>query len=404
MNRIIVLISFLATFVGFGQDYSGNFENINQDGLHSFMLQKEVRSAANENFNLLRILDSNKNEVPYVLVYDTDKISSVYKSIPLFSKQVLKDSIASLIIENKTKKIQSQLTFRIANTSISKSYTVYGSNDNKEWFGLVTNQYLSGLNSATKTVVESTINFPLNRYQFLRIELNDKNSLPINVLDVGVYESKFFTQKPIEINEFERENKSIKKQKTTRLKFTNDIAHKIDVISFDIENDFFLREARILVKKKRKVKKREETYEEVITQFQLNSKKENTFELRNLNENEFWIEIENQDNPELKITDVKLFQNPIYLVSNLKKNEKYELIIDETLQKPSYDLGNFISDKTNTIDEVSLTSFSKLKIEKDKIQEKSFWQTPLFMWICIGLGGVIVVFFALGLLKDIKEK
>ncbi|MEN8927540.1 MAG: hypothetical protein ABF242_04735 [Flavobacteriales bacterium] len=403
MNRIIVLITFLAAFVGFGQDYSGSFETLNQDGLHSFLLSKEVRSATHENLNQLRILDSKKKEVPYVLVYDTDKISSVFKSIPLFDKKVWKDSVTSITIENATKKIQSKLTFRIANTSIRKSYTIFGSNDNKEWFGLVTNQYVSGLTSATKTTVERTFQFPLNTYQFLRIDFNDKTSLPINILEVGVYESKFFAQKPIEINEYGREIKSIKKRKVTRLKFSNETALKVNVISFDIENDFFLREAKIIVKKKRKVKKREETYEKVISQFTLNSKKENTFELSNLNENEFWIEIENQDNPELKITNVKLYQNPIYLVSNLKKNEKYELIIDKSLQKPSYDLGNFISDKTNTIDDISLTQFSKIKQDEEKSSEKNFWQTPLFMWICIGLGGLIVVYFALGLLKDIKN-
>lgn len=404
MNKIIILILFLTGFAGFGQTYKGSFNRVNQDGLHSFLLLKEVRSAAHENFNFLRVIDSANNEVPYVLIYDNDRITSVFKPITSFIKKVWKDSTTSIMIENKTKKIQSELTFQIANNNIQKSYTIYGSNDKKEWFGLVTNQYLSGLNSTQNTTVERTINFPLNTYQFLRIEINDKTSSPINILNIGVYESVFFTQKPIEINELKQETILVENRKVTRLKFTNEIAHKVNVISFNIENNFFLREARLLVKRKRTIKKREESYEKVIAHFQLNSKKENTFQLSNLNENEFWIEIENQDNPELNIKSVKFFQNPIYLVSNLKKNNNYKLIIDKNLERPSYDLGNFISDKTSSIDEVYLTNFSKVKVEKEAPKEKHFWQTQLFMWICIFLGGIIVVFFALGLLKDINSE
>jgi hypothetical protein len=35
--------------------------------------------------------------------------------------------------------------------------------------------------------------------------------------------------------------------------------------------------------------------------------------------------------------------------------------------------------------------------------EKPFWQTQIFMWICIIAGGAMVGYFAFGLLKDMKN-
>ena len=63
----------------------------------------------------------------------------------------------------------------------------------------------------------------------------------------------------------------------------------------------------------------------------------------NLNEKEFTIEIENMDNQPLEIQNIQLFQNPITIVSRLKANEKYEVVIDSTYSKPIYDLVNFTS-------------------------------------------------------------
>lgn len=388
----------------FSQNYTGTIDTIAQDGFHKIILTPEVRSAAHENFNLLRVKDAQKNEVPYVLMYNVNKTFSRFEPIEIASKNVIKDSVTSITIENKTGKIQEYITLQIANTNIRKNYTIYGSNNAIDWFGLSVNQRLTDLNSRNKTTVEKTISFPLNTYKFLQINFNDKNSLPINILDVGVYKSRFFAQSPIEVTVFNQKTVSIKDKKVTQLKFSAENTNKVHIISFKIGTEFFLRNAKVIVKKTRKVKKRVETYNQVVAQFQLNSKAENTFVLYNLNEKEFSIEIDDQDNPPLDIKQIQLFQKPIYLVTNLKKDDRYELVIDTALEKPSYDLGNFINDKTATIDEVFVTNFSKSEESKEALKETPFWETSLFMWICIVLGGIIVVYFSFGLLKDINNQ
>ncbi len=337
------------------------------------------------------------------------KTFSTYKPIKIVSKKILKDSITSILLENKIGKKQKHIILKIANTNIRKSYNVYGSDNGIDWFGLVSDKKLSYLSilqktSTGKVFIEKTIHFPLNTYTFLRIDFNDKNSLPINILGAGVYENEFFTQDPIEIPSYNQEIISIKEKKITQLKFTATDSHSINVISFKINTNFFLRNAKLIVKKTRKVKKRIETYNQVISSFQLNSKSKNTFAFNNLNEKEFIIEIDNQDNPSLAIENVQLLQKPIYIITSLKQKQDYEVVINNTLSKPSYDLGNFISNKTAMIKEAAILNFSEVEKGEKELKEKPSLETTLFMWMCIVLGGVLVVYFAAGLIKDISSQ
>ncbi|WP_233901114.1 hypothetical protein [Tenacibaculum piscium] len=410
MMKYSLLITFFVSLTTFAQNYTGSINSINENGLHKIMLPIKVRAVSNENYNFLRIKDSLKKDIPYVLIYNNDKKFSTFEQLKIASKNVIKDSVTSIVIENKSAEKIASITLKIANTKIRKSYNVYGSDNGSEWFGLISNRILSPKNAPKKTAsgkifLEQTINFPLNTYPFLRINFDDKNSLPINILEAGVYKSEIFTQNAIQINQYKQKAISTeKKKKVTQLKFTAENSHKINSISFKIDSDFFLRNAKILVKRERKIKKRVETYTETIASFQLNSKNKNSFTFNNLNEKEFIIEIQNKDNPDLAIENIQLFQKPIYLIANLKKANNYNIIVDATLTKPSYDLGNFISSTTKNIAETSITSFSKNKSKTVFPKNTPFWQTTIFMWICIVLSGGFIIYVAFSLIKDIGNQ
>lgn len=403
-NILIAFFVFFTVFASFSQNHKGALDTISQDGFHKLMLTPEMRAATNENFNYLRIIDAQKLEIPYVLIYNTDKSFSIFNSIKITSNTAIKDSITAIIIENSEGLIEETLTLQIANTNSYKNYSISGSDNKLDWFGLVSNRTLTALSSSTKTAVEKTIFFPLNNYKYLRIIFNDKNSLPIKILDVGVYKSGFFIQNLIEVDGFSRETISDKNRKVTQLTFKSEKAHRIDRISFKINTEFFLRNVKVIVKKTHKVNKQVEIYDQVVDEFQLNSKNKNTFVLNALHEKEFRIEIENQDNPPLVVESIQLYQKPIFLVANLKQNKKYELMIDHSLKKPSYDLGNFISNKTDAIDDVFVPNFSKVKRNKESLKTPAFWETTIFMWLCIVLGAFLIVYFALGLLKDLNRE
>jgi len=403
MKKFSSLFIVLVSFFGFAQNYKGKIANVQQDALHQVQLSPEVRAAANENLDFLRIFDVNKTEVPYVINAFKEE-STRYNSFKIISKNSIKDSITSIVIQNETGKKINQVNLNIGNTALTKSYSISGSNDTIEWFGLIANETLSDLIAQNGTALEKTIYFPSNNYKYLRIDFNDKKTLPINVQAIGIYENQFLPEKLVEISNFQYKIAQDKEKKQTKIVFSAENKYKIDAITFTISTEFYAREARIITKRERKVKKRVESYDEVVAYFDLNSKNEKTIYFNSLQEKEFTIEIDNQDNQPLDISNIQLFQKPFTIISKLKANEDYEVVIDSTYSKPSYDLANFISSLTMNLPEVTIVNFHKVENKEKNSTAKSFWQTQLFMWICIILGGGIVAYFAFGLLKDMKNE
>ena len=404
MKKYSFIIFFFIGLTCFSQNYKGTLNPIEKNGLHKIILTSEIRAASKNNFNFIRIKDSLNQETPYVLKDYSDRFFSTFLPIKIVSNKRIKDSITAVLIENKTRKKQASLILKIANTAISKRYDLFGSNDGKKWFGIRSNKILNLNNYDDKITIEKRINFPVNAYQFLKISFNDKNSLPINILGVGVYKNRFFSEEPIALKKFSQEIIQLEDRKVTQIKFTANNKHKINSISFDITTPFFLRNAKLILQRKHTIKKRVKEYEEVVSSFQLSSKKENTFNLNNFNEKEFIIEIKNEDNPSLAIKRLELLQKPIYIISNFKKNQQYQLIIDTTFSKPSYDLGNFISENTLNMEEAAVKYLTKVKRGVIIIKKKPFWETPFFMWICIIFASFLIIYFALDLLKDLKNK
>jgi hypothetical protein len=403
MKKFSSLFLLFVSFFGSAQNYKGEITNIKEDGLHQIIISPEVRAAANENLDYFRILNSKKQQVPYVNKVATREESPKYNSFKIESKTTIKDSITTIIIKNQTKKKINQFNLQIGNTALSKTYSISGSNNKKEWFGLVANQILSDLVSEKETTLSKTVYFPANEYTFLRIDFKDKSSLPVDVLGIGIFENQFLPEKLIEISDFKYKIIQDKNQKLTKITFSAQNNYQIDALTFDITTEFYVRKAKIVVKRQREIKKRVEVYNEDLDFFDLNSKNDKTIYFTNLNEKEFTVEIENQDNQPLEIKGVRLAQKPLYLYSKLKANENYEVIIDSTLTKPSYDLANFVQSFSVGRAEATIINFQKIEHKENQSTNKSFWQSPLFMWICIVLGGGFVAYFAFGLLKDMKK-
>ena len=402
-KKLFTIILILITATAVSQNYQGTIEGINESGFHKILLSPEVRSASVSNLNYFRILDSKNNEVPYVLLNEESTMQSSFSPFTFQTINNTKDSITTIIIENKNKLKQDHFTFKMANTKVKKTFTISGSNDKNAWYGLATNQLFLGLNEAEKTTVEQTFSFPPTDYAFIKFEFNNKNSLPLQILEVGVYNNLYSLVSQVEISNFKIKNNTDKEKKTTQLTVSFSMPQHIESMTFDIDNEVFLRDAKILVNKTQTIKKRIEPYQEQVFNFVLHSGTHNSFELPYIFEKEIIIEIENNDNPPLNIKQLKFFQKPLYVICNLKSGETYEAIIDSTLQKPIYDLVNFKASFNTDLPQAGIANLKKLNTQNKASANKSFWQTNAFMWLCILLAIVVISYFALGLLKDLKK-
>ncbi|MFV0571647.1 MAG: hypothetical protein ACK5M1_04330 [Xanthomarina gelatinilytica] len=400
----LFVVLFVYSF-GFAQNYKGKLDQVSESGFYEVLLSPNVCSAMQNNIDYFRIIDANQNEVPYVQIQRIETTELQHESLEIIGKNSIKDSLTTLIIKNYQQEFNGELILTISNTEISKQFSISGSNDQKEWFGLVANRTLSSSNQEQGNTNDKIISFPSNDYKFLKIDFTDKNSLPINILKVGYLKGKRISFDTIEItNNFKFHREEDKKNKKTILTFSAETSQKIDEIKFDIKTEFFNRNAKVFVKRKREVNKKQEEYLHEIASFLLNSNYKNQFNSLEFFEKEICIEIDNQDNPPLTISSSKIFQKPLYVVANLHTTEKYQVIIDTTLKKPDYDLANF-KDQINLKKPIITISDLKKIINTKENQDlqKPFWQSKTFMWICILSGVGFVFYFVIGLLRDMKK-
>ena len=388
------------------QNYTATLQPVEKDGLTKIRVQPELLSALQNNWNYFRILDSKKNEVPYVLNPSLNSTGeSVVENFKIVAVNTLPNISTSVIISNEKAVKLDQLNLTIANTNVDKIYSISGSNDQNQWYGLVYNESLSNLESTTNTRVLKSFRFPLNNYKFLKFEFVDKKSLPIQVLAASL-KSNQTTQDAslIQLKNFKQTISQNKTDKTTRIDIAFNSEQVINGLKFTISApQFFLRNAALVVNKTRTVKREQQNYSESLVDFQLNSKAKNQFKFGEIFEKQLSIIIQNEDNLPLEIADIQFFQEPVLLISELKTGEKYSIIIDSTLSKPRYDLSNFEENVQSQVPEINIANLAKVSSSNKNSIKDTFWKTPLFMWLCIGFALLVIGYFSLGLLKDLGK-
>ena len=406
LNKILAFLILLAHGVFAQPKTTAKIHAVPQSGLHKISLPAEIRSFSKENLSDFRIIDSKGNEVPYyILQENNESTSSLFSEFKILSRTAIPKKETTIIFENDKKSI-SEIALLISNSDVTKPYSISGSNDQKEWFGLVNKAVLGNLENIEDVTVYKTIPLPLSSYRYLKIDLNDSISLPINILKIGFFTNKINASDLVEIQTKNIKTMQIQAQRKTLIHVAFKYPQIINQINFTVSNpNLFQRNARIFINKKTVIKHKTKTYRETLSTFQLNSTQKNSFTVQQLFEKDFFIEIENNDNQPLTFAKIQFFQNPITIIADLKANDNYSIQTgNAALNHPEYDLENFKNNINTNIPEATIHDIQHLVVKENKIKTQSFWQQAWFMWICIGLGGIAIVSFTANLVKDMKKQ
>ena len=389
--------------ISIAQITKAKIQAVAKNGLYKMIVPAEIRSYSKDDLSDFRIFDTQNNEVPYFLMGDAiGKAVEQFEEFKVLSKVVDNRKSTSIVIANPKAQING-LELIIANSEVVKKYSVSGSNDQKQWFGLVNNGTLSDLQSTETTSVSEEISFPLCSYRFLKIVFDDSTTLPINVLKIGNAQTNFLKGELQEIKVKSLQTTQISAEKKTLIKIEFDFPQFIDKVVFDInKTSLFKRNARIYTDKERNEKHKTVKYQHEIAHFSVASNQSNSFEIANTKQQFLYIEIENQDNPLLQILDFKFYQKPIFAIADLKSNENYTITTGYSNQKlPNYDLAYFKETISDALPETQITSIELQKQDNKADAQASFWQQPWFMWLCIVIAGLMILFFSMKLVKDL---
>ena len=405
------LLLFVGPFgASFAQTYShqSTLGGIKVNGLYKIALNPEVKQYMASDLHDTRIHDTAQNEVPYVVLSEPLlKAKSDFISYEIISQKHFK-TYSEIIIRNPNKDKISNIAFNINNSDAFKYCAIEGSEDMKQWYSVSAQQELSIAYNEVYTNTYKCIYFPLNNYQYFRLLVDDWNAEPLKINSAGYFKNSVIAGKlnDVVFTKTITEDKVYKKT-IIQLSFSNN--QHVDRLDFKIKSPrLFMRHASVYVNRERKLKHdKTEKYKETLFVFDLNSDGALMFDIPYLNEKEVFIEIENKDNPPLEIESVGCKQLASYLVCDLNANNKYTLRFgNNKLKLPEYDLSNFVSSIPQLLPEASLDAIKEIPKSPSVITEKhkSFFETKQFLWICLRIRFIVIIFFFKNLLKNFANK
>ncbi len=408
LNKLLTLL--LLVNAANAQTTTGKLGPVQKDTLHRIFLPSKITSWS-ENidgyFSDLRIFDPKGNEVPYKTPGNIVSCGFASKFTPfhIISKTVIPNKSTSIIVENPLGEIK-DLTLRIANAEVTKKFSISGSDDLQNWFGLVDKRELSEITNQASSADYKIIYFPLNNYRYLRFDIDDKKTVPLNIIDAGNIEILKNEERTEIIRAAEITIKELKAQKRTLIHVRFNRPQSIHYFKFNVTApNYYRRNVRMYrnvnYKVRNKIQRRQEV---VIDTFYLDSSNKN-YLYNSFFEKEFFIEIDNRDNPPLKIKNIEFVHEMPAIVADLKANVAYTIKIGNPKWKaPDYDVPFPAPKSFDSYPEAKITQIKHINPEKASATVAlKFWQQPWFLWLCIAVGGIAILYFSVTLVKDMKQ-
>lgn len=411
MKPFFLILLFLSAIPLLSQgqsfQFKANVAPVQQGGFYRISLSPEVLGQLDANLTDIRMYDERRQEVPYLLKHEQPvQYKTLFKEYEIISKVMTPKVSTSLVLRNAAKSRINNLSLIIKNANVRKKAKLSGSNDAKTWYVIEEAYTLEAMYSATATSEVKILDFPLSDYEYYQLEINDSLSAPLNIQRVGYYDAYAENGKYASISglSFTKIDSSTARQTYVHVSITN--AARLDKVSIEVsEPALYRRQASLCVAEWRKIKrKKRQLVYEPIAQLELSSATENTIYLSGWKAKDFYLVIENEDNPPLSIGKVEAYQLNTYLIAELKQGQAYHLEFgDEKANAPSYDLRYFEDKIPANLPTVQVTKMVSLITPTD-VHSPDFFTSPLFIWGAMGVVLLILSYMSYQMLKEMGDK
>jgi hypothetical protein len=392
MRYITIMISLFIASSLYGESYKHKapVEKPSKEGFYKIKIPAKVTGKLNQNYADLVLLDEAGINVPFYFEKEQFTVSKrVFKPYKIVEKIKWRNGATVLFVENTDKSVINNIQLQIKNFDVRKRLELAGSDDYKEWYTIKENYVFRSANGGDYTSEVKGLHFPYTDYKYYRIIIYDVFSLPINVMKVGYFdtykEQALFNEivKPqLVIVDSVEENLTIMK-----LSFAD--KPYFDKLTFKVEHPkYFYRSARIASLEK---DYKGRSYYRTITSFVINSNAELALYQHAFPNREFYLIIDNEDNPPLDITEIKAFQLNHFMVTYLENNKDYHLEFGDStkVMRSKYDIQHFKNQIGKNIQVLKVGDLEKIKSHVE-VKEK---RTTYWIWIAVvaaaGLLGLV---------------
>lgn len=367
-----------------------------RDGFYRILISPAIGSHLNGDLTDIRIFNNKNREVPYLLEKESaSRQAEHFIAYDIISKKSKSHCCTELILQNEKRTPINNIQLIIKNAEAWREASLLGSDDQQQWYAIKDHFVLRAPVNSSATQQLEIVDFPWSNYEFYLLKIKDSVNAPLNIIKAGYYETKSLNGNYTSLDVRTTASDSISQKKTfVRIQLSG--LQLVDKMEFDVSGaKYYRRNATLLEKRTRISKKGKLTeYYRPVLNFELTSSRTTIIEPKDLRGQEFLIEIQNEDNPPLSISSVKVFQLNRYLTAWLSGESNYAIKFGAPrLKEPVYDLAFF---KDSIPDQIELLHPGKVSTLEQTAAAKSetLFSNKNIIWLAI-----IAVMIVLGLMS-----
>jgi hypothetical protein len=404
LNKFLILLLFVSNV--WAQTTTATLGPVQTNGLHRIYLPPGIRSYSELSLADFRIYDADGNQVPYQIPSATyNGVQSQFVPYKIISREVVPKQKTAIVVEMPAGE-RNDVTLKIANAEVTKKFSISGSDDGQRWFGLVNQRELSEITNPSSTDEYKIIFVPRNKYRYIRFDIDDKKTLPLNILEIGTIELSGAGQPRLETIKPKITLEQLAEHKVTLVHVVFDHAQLISEFQFDIgAPNHYNRDVDMFVQVPYRYKKKDGIREQNIQSFTLSSQQTNHF-FEPFFEKDFYFRIDNRDNPPLEIKNIIFKQKLQWVAADLKSGVRYTIKTgNPKMTAPEYDLAFSEAKLHGELPEAKITAITHAaSASGNGTVVKSVWQQPWFLWLCILIAALAILYFTTSLVKDMKRE
>ena len=362
---VVLLFSSHCTYAQSHFKYKANLLGVDSNGFYSINLKPELVAKSKPGLVDVRIHQFNGKFVPYILpenLLRRDKKN--FFIFPQVTVPSSNDTGTVYIISNTDRLTIHELWLRLRNTAVRRTVNLSGSDNLKEWYAIKENVSLDEAGADDQGTYEQLLQFPSSTYHYIKILVNDKNKVPVKIMEAGVYYQPLKQQSFVELVQPVFSQKDSGSVTRITLKFKD--AYQINKLHLKLTGSkFFMRRVNVY--------QLEGMNRHLIADTPVLSVKPIQELFIQARGPQIELEIYNSDNPPLKLEEVHAFQVRQSIIAYLEKGEKYELFTgNPKVSEPNYDIKFFTDSITMRLPEINTGTLVKNAISEGKpIQKKA---------------------------------
>lgn len=373
-------------------------------GFYKIPVTPALSGYAKDDLSDVRIVTDSNVPVPYI---NQNEIKSTepgsFRECPVISNTTV-ERHTTVVLENPlaagiTNTGISNIYLEIKNNEVERYTALSGSDDKNKWYIINDSIRLTCKPGNDAGNYRQEINFPLSKYKYFRLKINNNNSDPLSIVGAGIFVIGHTTA-PRAIQIANPDPSFTQKDSNNRsyIIINNKSAWLTDSIAIDVSGPKFYDRATALYIMHDE--KDSSSLSNPVAGFTISSGKPGFVKFGRRKALIILLEIDNKDNHPLKITHVTTYQEQQYLIAWLDKGKDYSLLAaNPNANAPQYDLAHFRNDIPGSVPVLSYGPLFAVPQAATVIKQNSnFW-----LWPTIIIAVVVLSFLTFRLMKDMKQ-